>query len=317
MFTSFSSRINSTLSLSLISAALLAGCGSDSSSDITDSNLNKSAPFTLSFAAKSAGELVTCDSNHNQFGTEALHSVSVSDLRFYVSNIKFYNQNNEEVAAELNENDFQRHSEQGFVGLIDLTSNVSGACTDEALGGTERVNNGISGTLLDENVTRVSFDVGVPQAVMKEVIATNTQEDAPTPLNEMYWSWASGYRHFVMNFTISNSLDEAGKGLIHLGSRNCGGDGLLALEEKDTCGAVNTPTVTISDFNPTQNTIVIDLDALLQNVKFSATGDETTPTVSCHSSPMQSDCAAIFENFGLSLVDGSADADTNLVFIKE
>lgn len=314
MLTTFTSKMKSTLPLALASAFLLASCGSDS-----ESTVEENTPFTLDFTAKSAGETITCDTVHNQFGTEELHAVSVSDLRFYVSNIKFYNEENEEVSIELDSNDFQRHSEQGFVGLVDLTSNTSGACADDALGGTERTNSGISGTIIagSGTVASVSFDVGVPQAVMKEVIATNSQEDAPTPLNELYWSWASGYRHFLMNFTIENTADIAGKGLLHLGSRDCGGDGLLALEEKDTCDFVNTPKVSISNFNPANDTIVLDVDAMLSNVQFAATGDEVTPTVSCHSNPMQSDCAAIFENFGLAITDGSADADNNLVFIKE
>ena len=306
------SNLKSTLSISLASLVMLAGCGSDSTSEI-----DKSTPFSLSFSAKSAGELITCDSEHNQFGTEALHSISVSDIRFYVSNIKFLNANNEVLDIELAENDFQLHSDQGFVGLIDLTSNSSGACNDEALGGTQRINTAISGTILDGDVASISFDVGVPQAVMKDVIATNTQEDAPTPLNEMFWSWASGYRHFLMNFQIENAAEISGKGLVHLGSTKCGGEGLLALENKETCDSVNTPKVTINNFDPTENTIVINVDALLNNVTFAATGDEVVPTVACHSNPMQTDCATIFENFGLNITDGNADADANLVFNKE
>ena len=314
MLATFTSKIKSTLPLTFASIFLLASCGSGS-----DSSVEENTPFTLNFKAKSAGETITCDNVHNNFGTEELHAISVSDLRFYVSNIKFFNENDEELNVELDSNAFQRHSEQGFVGLVDLTSNISGACTDDALGGTERTNSGISGTIIagSGTVSSVSFNVGVPQAVMKDVIATNSQEDAPTPLNEMYWSWASGYRHFLMNFTIENTGDVAGKGLVHLGSRNCGGDGLLALEEKDSCDFVNTPQVSIKNFNPTNDVIVLDIDALLNNVKFAATGEEVTPTVSCHSSPAQTDCLALFENFGIDMLDGSADADANLVFIKE
>ncbi|MDO6489007.1 metallo-mystery pair system four-Cys motif protein [Colwellia sp. 6_MG-2023] len=320
MFTRFISGIKSPLSLTFASVVLLAGCGSSSESTVdTGTPTEENTPFTLDFTAKSAGETVACDTSHNQFGTEELHAISVSDLRFYISNLKFYNENNEEISAELDANDFQRHSEQGFVGLIDFTSNTAGACTDDALGGTERTNTAISGTIIGGTgtVNSVSFDVGVPQAVMKDVIATNTQEDAPTPLNELYWSWASGYRHFVMNFTIENTEEVEGKGLIHLGSRDCGGDGLLALEEKDTCDFVNTPKVTLDNFNPVNDVVVLDIDAMLNNVQFSATGDEVTPTVSCHSNPTQTDCTALFENFGLDITDGSADADANLVFIKE
>ncbi|TYK66119.1 MbnP family copper-binding protein [Colwellia echini] len=314
--------------IALATMMLVTGCDSDSLSEIAkeiEDEIKGNTPFTLNFAAKSAGDLVVCNSVYDNFGSadDGLNSISISDLRFYISNVKFYDADNKELTIELDDNDFQRNSDQGFVGLVDLTSNTSGACADEALGGTERTNASISGTLIaatlaDGTAAKVSFDVGVPQAVMKDVIATNSQEDAPTPLNEMYWSWASGYRHLVMNFTIENSAEEAGKGLVHIGSRNCGGDGLLALEEKDSCDEVNTPTVSFTNFDLANDTIVLDIDELLKNVQFSASGgDEVVPTVACHSSPMQADCAAIFENIGLDITDGTADADTNSVFTKE
>ncbi|WDT76931.1 MAG: hypothetical protein MPW16_06875 [Candidatus Manganitrophus sp.] len=50
----------------------------------------------------------------------------------------------------------------------------------------------------------MTFDLGVSQPLMKATIANNTAEGAPSPLNEMYWSWASGYRHFVMNFAVED-----------------------------------------------------------------------------------------------------------------
>ncbi|MBU2870691.1 MbnP family copper-binding protein [Colwellia sp. E2M01] len=357
MFNKFTPAIKSVLSvklatMSLASAALLVGCGSDS-----ESVIEENAPFTLNFSAKSAGETVVCDSTHNNFGTadDGLHSISVSDLRFYVSNVKFYDENNNELNVELDSNDFQLNHEQGFVGLVDLTSNTAGACVD---GATERTNESITGTVLNGTVASVSFDVGVPQAVMQDVIATNTQEDAPTPLNEMYWSWASGYRHFVMEFTIesndvaivehveaaadvaetteeihedsgddhsghAHSADAnstTGTGAVHLGSTDCkGADDVFALESQNSCGFVNTPKVTINNFNLATDTVVIDVDAMLLNAKFSADDGESVPTVSCHSfgAAASTDCSALFENFGLSTVDGSADADTNLVFIKE
>jgi hypothetical protein len=40
----------------------------------------------------------------------------------------------------------------------------------------------------------VTFEVGVPQHLMKTTIATSSAEGAPSPLGEMYWSWNSGIR---------------------------------------------------------------------------------------------------------------------------
>ncbi len=115
----------------------------------------------------------------------------------YVSNVRFYNAEGEEVAVTLDENEFQYSGATGQASLIDLTKNSEGTCANSAIAfaeGTARVNDVITGTTLVDSVSRVSFDVGVPQALMKDMIATTTPEAAPSPLNEMYWSWATGYR---------------------------------------------------------------------------------------------------------------------------
>ena len=46
---------------------------------------------------------------------------------------------------------------------------------------------------------------------MQATIATSTAEAAPSPLDEMYWSWATGYRHFVFNFEV-DAAGELGEG---------------------------------------------------------------------------------------------------------
>ena len=74
----------------------------------------------------------------------------------------------------------------------------------------------------------------------KSVIANNTPEGAPSPLGEMYWSWATGYRHFVFNFTVTAGSGDTGDGYLHVGSLDCGAEGTLALEDRDACGFVNT-----------------------------------------------------------------------------
>ncbi|PQJ55115.1 metallo-mystery pair system four-Cys motif protein [Psychrosphaera saromensis] len=251
------------------------------------------------------------------FGADEEYSVGVNDLRFYVSNLAFYDQYGEEIEMTLDDSDFQLNHEEGFVGLIDLTSNTSGTCISS---GTERTNAILTGSMLDTGVSKVTFDIGVPQAVMKDVIATSSAEDAPSPLNEMNWPWASGYRHFLMNFIIENTSALTGGGFLHIGSKGCGStDGLLALEDKDSCDFVNTPQVELTDFDPSINTVVIDIDQLLTDVTFSSISDDDEATeqlsANCHSqSPtMQPNCAPIFSNLGLDTDDGTAVASDNKV----
>lgn len=323
----------SQLAVASLFGATIVGCDSSSTSETP---IEEATQFQLNFAAMAGGEDVTCDTQLGGFGMHGHHMIGVSDLRFYVSNIKFYNQDNQQIELTLDDNQFQLNHEAGFVGLVDLTSNVSGTCNVEGEG-TERTNSVITGSVMDANVSSISFDIGVPQAVMKQVISTTSAEDAPSPLNEMYWSWASGYRHLVLNFKIEDMQAMQGDGFVHIGSRGCGDDGLFALENKDECDFVNSPTVMIENFDLFNDAVVLDLSQILDGLMFtthdmdghgdhSGDSDEHSagdaamamPAVSCHSAPitMQPDCGPIFSNLGLTAEDGTASAASNSVFGK-
>lgn len=312
--------------LPLTTAMLLGACSSDSDNEQT------MTPFALNFSATNGVEEINCDNMLTGFGSEGHYAVGVSDLRFYVSNISFYDQYGLAIETTMDDSEFQLNHEKGFVGLIDLTSNSTGTCASDALAnseGTARVNHSLTGMTLDTGISKVTFDIGVPQAVMKAVISTQSAEDAPSPLNEMYWSWASGYRHFVMNFAIENMMGNKGEGYLHIGSRGCGDDGLLALENKQSCDFVNTAQVVLDGFDPSVNNVVININSLLDNLTFapamgghgshnSASSDNMAmdaPSVTCHSaSPdRQADCGPIFANLGLATQDGSASAADNKV----
>ncbi len=305
---------------------IMVGCSSGGNDD--DDNAVAMTPFSLNFAAVDGSRVVGCDDVLTGLGPDQQNSVGISDLRFYISNLQFYDAANNKIALSLDSDEFQYHSDAGSVSLIDLTSNTSGACVGSAIAfseGTARTNTDISGMRADIPVARVTFDVGVPQAVMKDVIANNTAEGAPSPLAEMYWSWASGYRHFVMNFTVEDGESTSGEGYLHVGSRDCGGDGALALTDRESCGYVNTPTVFLDDFDPTTQIVTVDISSLLNDLVFVAPIVDTEPPfeilgegpgVACHSSPSdtQPDCGPIFQNLGLDETSGLADAATNAVF---
>lgn len=304
----------------LCGAVLLAGC------DGGDTDAPEPTAFSLSFAATADGKEVGCTDTITGVGPDGKHSVGVSDLRFYVSNLRFIDADGGAIELTLDENDFQYTSAAGSVALIDLTSNTEGSCSDSSVAfaeGTARTNAAITGKTLVANVASVSFDVGVPQAVMKDVLANNTPEGAPSPLNEMYWSWATGYRHFVMNFTVKTDAAEEGDGYMHIGSRNCGPADGLALEDRDTCEFVNTPSVSLPDFDLAKGAVVVDVKKVVAGLDFVAPIYDTEtfevigegPGVECHSSPMQPDCEPIFASFGINASTGAADASANLAFL--
>lgn len=309
-------KFRATSVLFLASIATVAACGDDEPGAL---------PFEIKFAAQAAGAQVSCTTPVTGLGPQGAHSIGLSDLRFYVSNLVLFGDDGKPLKAELDDNEFQYHSAAGSVALIDLTGNTEGSCAGSAIAfaeGTARVNERITGTSSGE-VHAISFDVGVPAAVMKETIATNSPEGAPSPLAEMYWSWASGYRHLVVNFAVQAPGGQTGEGYLHIGSRDCGAPGKKALEDRDVCGRANTPKVMLPHFHPEDHTVVLDLAALLSGLDLVSTiYDPVTfdpigegPGAECHSMPEgQPDCPIVFNKLGIDQTSGAADALSNRVF---
>jgi uncharacterized repeat protein (TIGR04052 family) len=289
-----------------------------------DEHHDEAEAFSLRFQATADGAPADCTTPVAGLGPAGQHTVGMSDLRFFVSNVQFWDENGAAVEATFDANDFQYTGAAGWVGLIDLTGNTDGSCVASAISfseGTARTNDAITGSTIVHHVASVSFDVGVPQALMQEVIGSGSVEAAPSPLNELYWSWATGYRHLAFNMTVDDGT-ETGEGYLHIGSVDCAGDGELALESRDECGYVNTPSVELTDFDLETNVVTLDIPTLLAGLDFlSPIYDPETfevigegVGVECHSSSMQPDCAPFFANVGLDLASGASAAADNLAF---
>jgi uncharacterized repeat protein (TIGR04052 family) len=295
-------------------AASLGGCGDDEV--VTPEEM---ADFALRFAAVYQGAEVGCGDRLTGLGMAGTSEAEVSDLRFYVSNVQFFDEAGDPVALELDENEFQYDSAEGDVAMIDLTGTSAGACAGTGLSfpeGTARTNNVLTGRTFVDRVRQVTFEVGVPQRLQKAVIANHTAEDAPSPLREMHWSWGYAYRNFVMNFTIADG-SVAGEGYLHVGSTACGGDGVKALTDQQSCGRPNAAAVLLSSFSLADDTVGIDLAALMSNLDFLVDQSQVlVPGVACHSSVDQPDCPQIFTNLGIDITDGGARADLNTVFVR-
>lgn len=304
--------------LGMAGALALASCGG--SEDGGDA-------FALRFAALVDDQEVGCTDDLTGFGPAADAHLGVNDLRLYVSNLQLLDASGAVVDTTLDQNEFQYTSADGTVGLIDLTGNVDGTCGSGAVAfaeGTARTNEVITGTTRLADVASIRFDVGVPQALMKATIAANTPEGAPSPLNEMYWNWNSGYRHFVFNFAVTDAEGATGGGYVHIGSRDCAPEGdAKALSDRDACTYVNTPAVALADFDLTTDVVGIDLRQAVAELDFVAPiyDPETFevigegPGAECHSAPTQPDCPLVFGNFGLDMATGAATAGADAVFV--
>jgi uncharacterized repeat protein (TIGR04052 family) len=274
--------------------------------------------FALHFAAVDAGNEVGCGDTIGGLGPVGADSIELSDLRFYVSNVRFTTTDGDSVAAELDANEFQYVDADGSVALVDLTGTTTGACSGDGITfpeGTARTHSEVTGSVRADAITGVSFDIAIPQRLMKNVIANNTAEDAPSPLAEMHWSWGFAYRFFVMNVVVDDDDGDPGEGYLHVGSTDCGGDGNKALTDRDSCGNINAAAVSLSPFDPASDTIAVDLRALVAGLDFEvATEEQTVLGLECHSAPSQPDCPTVFANLGIDFSSGGSNAALNEVF---
>ena len=291
----------------------LMGCGGGGGSG----GGSDSEPFALRFAATDGNREVGCGNQIAGVGPGGADSVEISDLRFYVSNIRFTTADGKTVAPTLDENAFQYTDASGSVALVDLTDTAAGACSGEGITfpeGTARTNDAITGMVDGNAITGVTFDIAIPQAMMKAVIANHTAEDAPSPLAEMHWSWAYAYRFFVMNAVVHNGA-QPGEGYMHVGSTDCGGDGSKALTDRDTCGHLNAARVALTSFDPATDMIAVDVRKLVAGMDFEvSTEDATYVGIECHSSPAQPDCPILFGNLGIDMATGTSSPAANSVF---
>lgn len=302
------------LRLLTLAALALAACG------------RPGEPFSLKFSALSGGKAVGCTDTLTGYGSASNNTIGINDLRFYVSNLKLLDASGKPVEATLDEDGFQLKTGEGQVSLIDLTGNTEGTCGATMLGGgegTARTHTAITGKTLLSDVKAISFDVGLPQPMMKKVIADNTPEGSPSPLAELYWSWSSGYRHFVMNFTVKDGANMSGEGYVHIGSRDCAAMAGKALADREKCAFVNNPAVSLAAFDLSKDTVGIDLGKALAGVDFISPKYDMNfmvigqgPGVECHSSPDQPDCPTIFSSFGVDMASGNSTASSNSVFVR-
>lgn len=259
--------------------------------------------INLRFALQANNQNVVCGQSYTLGSANT--AVTVQDMRFYVSNIRFLKADGSEVAFQLDQdNEWQYQN----VGLLDFENKQNG-CT-----GDTRLNSDLSGTATVDEYTGLRFDLGLPFALNHQDVAL-----APAPLNipGMWWNWQGGYRFVRIDLKtppVTVGAVTLTDWLIHLGSSNCvsGGGAIPPVTE---CGNPNRVSITLKNFDPRTDTVIADLSGLLTNIDL---GQNTPAPAGCMSGINDPDCTQLFTNFGLDLqtgdcVNGCADQ----VFFKK
>jgi uncharacterized repeat protein (TIGR04052 family) len=238
---------------------------------------------TIRFKAKVGESDFACGETFTGQGSSAA-DVQPKDFRFYVQDLRLINAAGDEVPVQMEERSPWQTPE---VALIDF-ENAEGLCS-----GNAEVNTVITGKVPAGDYTGIAFANGVP-----EVLNHANPAAVPAPLQApgVSWNWLMGFRFLIAE--VKQPADDAGTGgtgLFHLGSTGCMGD---VDAGSISCQKPNRTAVKFASFDVESDFIVADIGAIFADTDLSG-------MAMCHSSPMQSACAALFENVGVNFADGA------------
>jgi len=192
-----------SLKPAIAALALLSGSGSSGN-----------PTYSVGFEAlDSSGNAFACGSNLSiTTTTGGTGNFTPGDLRFYVSEVKLIDANDQDVSVSLpTDNEWQ--AEQ--VALLDF-ENASGNCAVVTNNGSAATNQTLKISAPAGTYKGIAFTLGLPASVNQmERSAAST----PAPLNiaSLYWSWTSGYK--FMKFEFRDPATD--KTNLHIGSTGC------------------------------------------------------------------------------------------------
>jgi uncharacterized repeat protein (TIGR04052 family) len=261
----------------------------------------KTAQVSLNFAAQINGQPFACGQRYDGVGTTR-SSITPSDFRMYVSEVKLLRQDGSAVPVQLAQDGIWQHQN---VALIDF-ENGTGPCRN----GTTATNTAVRGQVPAGDYVGVELTVGVP-------FAQNHQDPtvAPAPLNStaMFWNWQGGYKFIKFDTTSSgistdkpaapNAMGPVTRYSVHLGSTACAGDSKT--QAPSACQNPNRMTVRLNQFDRAKNTVVVDMGAVLAQANVDVNAKGTSP--GCMSFLKDVDCPPVMNALGLAY-DGVAAA---------
>jgi len=229
---------------------------------------NVEVQFDLQFD----GQPINCD-------TETA-PVRLTDLRFYVHNLRFVTTDQQEIPLNLVADGLWQNDR---VALIDF-ENGEGAC----LNGSGVTNRIARGSYSGGPISGLAFDIGVPAEFNH---ADPLRAAPPLAYTEMHWHWASGYK--FMRAGIETDNDSF---FLHLGSSRCEG----TIGDIQGCVSANRPQVRLTGFDPNVNTVVLDLDELVGAVNL-----HDGVRSECMSGPANNECREPFVVLGIDFDSGN------------
>lgn len=259
--------------VSLIGVLGLIGCGDD----------DEAAPVatSLSFDVQVNQKPFACGETYAGVGALAA-DFTISDARFYVSNVELLDKGGKAHALVLDENSYQSKT----VALIDPED----GCGPDGTEGTHTV---VTGKAAGTSFSAVRFTLGIPKEQNFIDLASAT---APLDVTGMFWTWQSGYKFLKVDGSSPAAEGGINPFFVHLGSGGCPGTNPSAPPTAD-CSFPNRVTYELAGFSPGQSKVVADLGSLLKLSDVSSNTEGTPP--GCMSSLDDPECETLFPRLGI------------------
>jgi uncharacterized repeat protein (TIGR04052 family) len=242
----------------------------------------------IRFELHAGGAMLGCDSAPVKVG-QPKTAVTLADARLYISEPRLIDDAGRAQTVVLEpDGEFQ----QSKVALLDF-EDASGACTL----GTPETHAVLHGAVKPGPYRGLSFVVGVPESVNHD---DPTLAYPPLDVQPMHWDWTEGYRFLRLDLAISDDILVS----THLGSTACDADAHGDVQ----CKQSNRPAVTLDDFDPASQVVVLDLDVML------ADWDLAQDAPDCIAGAQPAPCGPMFESLGLDANTGEANAKRQTAF---
>lgn len=247
-------------------------------------------PVAIAFAAMVGDEPFACGNSYEGIGLGAT-TMTPSDFRFYVHNVRLLDDSGREVPVLLDQDGIWQLEDLALLDFEDKTP----PCNI----GTVQTNTVLRGLVPRGTYNGIRFDLGVPFRMNHQDASV-----APSPLvlTSMFWNWQGGYK-FVR---IDDAADQV---RIHLGSTGCVTD---APNSVVSCARPNRGEVFLPEFDPESDTIVADLAAVLADNDISVNQEGTPP--GCMAGPTDQDCGPMLQNLGVNFANGLPDPSRQTFF---
>ncbi len=234
-------------------------------------------PVTIAFEAKLGERPFACGASYEGLGV-ADSTLTPSDLRFYVSNVRLIDAQGDERGVALVQDEVWQLDDVALLDFEDRT----GPCAN----GTTATNTQLVGRAPAGEYVGIVFDLGVPAALNHQDSPT-----MPSPLNlsALWWNWQGGYKFM----RLEGRTAELESWRLHLGSTGCAGDP----PDDVVCEQPNRPEIRIASGFSLDRPVTLDLVALLSTSDLSQDGGGP---VGCMGSLDDPECGPLFDALGLN-----------------